>query len=79
MRIILPRWTIKYLNNLMLLFILVPIGLVVKKFYILSFVVFIFMVPYGLFVRFLAVRAVRRYLENHPEDYDEFEQSGIIS
>ena len=30
-----------------------------KQFYAISFVVFAFMVPYGLFVRQLAVRAVR--------------------
>jgi hypothetical protein len=67
------------LNKLMFLFIVVPIGLVVKQFYALSFVVFAFMVPYGLFVRQLAVRAVRQHLESHPEARDEFEQSGIIS
>lgn len=67
------------LNNLMILFIFVPIALVLKRFYALSFVVFAFMVPYGLFVRYLAARAVRNYLENHPEEREEFEQSGIIS
>jgi hypothetical protein len=67
------------LNNLMLLFIVVPIGLVMKEFYTLSFVVFAFMVPYGLFVRFLAVRAVRHHLADHPDEIEQFEQSGIIS
>ena len=67
------------LNNLMLLFIVVPIALVLKQFYALSFVVFVFMAPCGFFVRYLAVRAVRHYLENHPEEREEFEQSGIIS
>jgi hypothetical protein len=67
------------LNNLMLLFIVVPIALVVREFYALSFVVFAFMVPYGLFVRFLAVRAVRQHLAEHPEERQEFEESGIIS
>ena len=67
------------LNKLMFLFIVVPIGLVVKQFYALSFVVFAFMVPYGLFVRQLAVRAVREHLESHPEARVEFEQAGIIS
>jgi hypothetical protein len=67
------------LNNLMLLFVVVPIGLVLKQFYTLSFVVFAFMIPYGLFLRFLAVRAVRQHLANHPEEREEFEQSGIIS
>jgi len=67
------------LNKLMLLFIFVPIALVFKSFYGLSFVVFAFMVPYGLFVRYLAVRAVRQHLEEHPEEREEFEQAGIIS
>jgi hypothetical protein len=67
------------LNKLMFLFIVVPIGLVLKSFYGMSFVVFAFMVPYGLFLRHLAVRAVRHYLEEHPEHIEEFEQAGIIS
>ena len=66
-------------NNLMFLFILVPIGLVLKRFYILSFLVFAFMVPYGLFVRYLAVRVVRQQLELHPEKVEEFQHEGIIS
>jgi len=67
------------LNKLMILFIVVPIGLVMKKFYVLSFIVFSFMVPYGLFLRHLAVRAVQRSLELHPENSEEFQQEGIIS
>ena len=67
------------LNSLMFLFIVVPIALVLKRFYALSFVVFAFMVPYGFFMRHLAVRAVRRHLENHPEELEKFEQHGIIS
>jgi hypothetical protein len=67
------------LNKLMLLFIFVPVALVFKSFYGLSFVVFAFMIPYGLFVRYLAVRAVRQHLEEHPEQREEFEQAGIIS
>ena len=67
------------LNKLMLVFIVVPIGLVLKSFYSLSFAVFVFMVPYGLFVRHLAVRAVRQHLEEHPEQREEFEHAGIIS
>ena len=66
------------LNTLMVLFIVVPIGLVLKRFYALSFFVFAFMVPYGLFVRYLAVRVVRRQLELHPEKGEEFEQQGVI-
>ena len=67
------------LNKLMFLFIVVPIGLVLEGFYALSFGVFGLMVPYGLFVRHLAVRAVRQHLEDHPEDRDEFETARIIS
>jgi vacuolar-type H+-ATPase subunit I/STV1 len=67
------------LNKLMFLFIVVPIALVLKSFYGLSFVVFAFMVPYGLFLRHLAVRAVRHHLTEHPEKIEEFEQAGIIS
>jgi hypothetical protein len=67
------------LNNLMFLFIVVPIGLVLKRFYTLSFVVFACMVPYGLMVRQVAVRAVRHRLVTHPEEQKEFEREGIIS
>jgi hypothetical protein len=66
------------LNRLMLLFIFVPIGLVFLNLYTVSFVVFAFMVPYGLLLRHLAVRAVRQYLELHPEAVEEFENQGII-
>src|SRR5437667_8118200 len=66
------------LNNLMFLFVVVPVILASKSFYTLSFVVFAFMVPYGLFVRWLAVGAVRRYLENHPDECEKFEEAGII-
>ena len=67
------------LNSLMFLFIAVPIGLVMKKFYVLSFFIFSFMVPYGLFLRYLAVRVVRRRIELHPEESEEFQQGGIVS
>jgi hypothetical protein len=66
------------LNNLMFLFIVVPIGLVLKRFYFLSFLVFAFMVPYGLFVRHLAARVVRRRLELYPEQQEEFQREGVI-
>ena len=67
------------LNNLMLLFIAIPIALVIKHFYTFSFVVFAFIVPYGFFVRHLAVRAVEQYLDAHPEEFEKFEEAGIIS
>ncbi len=67
------------LNNLMLLFIAVPIVLVLKSFYAFSFVVFAFIVPYGFLMRYLAVRAVEQYLEGHPEEIENFEEAGIIS
>jgi hypothetical protein len=66
-------------NKFMVLFIVAPVALVFKNFYALSFAIFAMMVPYGLFVRHLAVRAVRRHLQNHPESRDDFKQSGIIS
>ena len=67
------------LNKLMVLFVLLPIALVFKNLYALSFGVFALMVPYGLLVRHLAVRAVRYYLQNHPEERENFERAGIIS
>ena len=67
------------LNKLMVLFILAPVVLVLKSFYALSFAIFATIVPYGLFIRHLAVRAVRQHLQNHPEERDDFEQAGIIS
>lgn len=67
------------LNKLMVLFVVVPVVLVVKNFYTLSFLVFALMVPYGLFVRHLAVLAVRRHLQQHPEDRETFEKAGIVS
>jgi hypothetical protein len=67
------------LNKLIVLFIVVPVVLVFKAFYALSFVVFALMVPYGFFVRHLAVRAVRQHLSEHPEDREDFQQAGIIS
>ena len=67
------------LNRLLLLFILVPIGLVWKHYYVASFIVFAFMIPYGLWVRRLAIRAVRSYLTANPDQREDFEQQGIIS
>ena len=66
-------------NKLMVLFIVLPVVLVLRKFYALSFFVFALMVPYGLFVRQLAVRAARHHLQEHPEERQQFEQAGIIS
>jgi hypothetical protein len=67
------------LNNLMILLVVVPVVLVLKSFYALSFLVFALMVPYGLFVRRLAVRAVRQHLEKYPEEFDRFVEAGIVS
>ena len=67
------------LNKLIILFMIVPIALVVERLYTLSFIVFALMIPYGFFMRHLAVRAVRHHLSEHPEDRDHFEQAGIIS
>ncbi len=67
------------LNRLMLLFIFVPIGLVFLNRYRLSLIVFAFMVPYGFFMRFLAVRAVRQFLASHPEEIEGFQREGIVA
>ena len=67
------------LNKLMLLFIAAPIVLVLKNFYGFSVIVFAFIVPYGFFLRHLAVRAVEKYLQNHPEEFDNFAEAGIVS
>ena len=67
------------LNSLMLLFIAVPIALVLKNFYAFSFAIFAFIVPYGFFLRHLAVRAVEQYLQSHPDEFEKFEEAGIIS
>lgn len=67
------------LSTLMFLFIVVPIGLVLERWYVLSFIAFSFMVPYGLFLRHLAVRAVRQYLSEHPEAVEQFQQEGIVA
>ena len=66
------------LNRLMLLFIFVPIGCVFMNYYTASFVVFAFMVPYGLLLRVLAARAVRAYVTAHPDTLVEFQSEGII-
>jgi hypothetical protein len=67
------------LNKLMILFVFVPIVLVMKNFYTVSLIVFAMMVPYGLLVRHLAVRAVREHLQKHPESRQDFEDGRIIS
>src|SRR5262245_15361482 len=66
------------LNKLMILFIIAPIALVLKNLYLLSFVVFSLMIPYGFLVRRLAVSAVRSHLANHPDSVEEFRSAGIL-
>ena len=66
------------LNNLMILFIVAPIALVLKNLYVLSFIVFSLMIPYGFLVRQLAVVAVRNHLATHPEAVAGFLNAGII-
>jgi hypothetical protein len=66
------------LNNLMFVFIVAPVALVFKNYYVLSFAIFALMVPYGLLVRQLAVSAVRAHVANHPECVLEFREAGII-
>jgi hypothetical protein len=67
------------LNRMMLLFIVIPIVLVFQSYYALSLFVFVLMVPYGLLLRHLAVRAVRRRLQERPEECAQFLQAGVIS
>ena len=67
------------LNRLMLLFIFGPMALVFFNWYRLSIVVFALMIPYGLVVRRLAIVAVRKFVQDHPEAKEEFENEGIIT
>ena len=67
------------LHRLMLLFIAVPLVLVWKGYYVTSFVVFGFMVPFGLFLRYMAARAVVVLIERNPETFAEFQEAGVIS
>jgi len=66
------------LNKLMVLFIVGPVVLVFYGFYILSFVVFAGMVPYGLILQRLACRAVKRHLDRSPEESGGFAETGVI-
>lgn len=66
------------LNKLMIVFIFAPIALVLKSFYLLSFVVFSLMIPYGFLVRRLAVSAVRNHLASHPDSAEDFRSAGIL-
>ena len=67
------------LNRLMILFIFAPIGLVFWNYLNLSMVVFGFMIPYGFGLRYLAVRAVRQYLQAHPDELESFVSAGIVN
>ena len=63
----------------MLLFIAVPLTLVYYKHYVLSFVVFALMIPFGFLLRGLAVRAVIVFIDKNPEAFGEFLDSGVIT
>ena len=65
-------------NKLMILFIVAPIALVFKNLYLLSFVVFSLMIPYGFLVRRLAVSAVRNHMASHPDSKEDFRSAGIL-
>ena len=67
------------LHRLILLFIAVPLVLLWKGYYVTSFAVFGFMVPFGLFLRYMAARAVVVLIEKHPETLAEFEEAGVVS
>ena len=66
------------LYRLMLLFIAVPLVLVWKGYYVMSVVIFGFMVPYGFFLRHMAIRAVVSMIEKNPETYTRFEEASVI-
>jgi hypothetical protein len=66
------------LNNLMLLFIVVPIALVFKALYLWGLLLFSLMIPYGFLVRHLSVWAVRNHLASNPDAVDDFCDAGII-
>jgi uncharacterized membrane protein len=66
------------LNRLMLALVIAPALLAYNEYYKVAFVVFAFIVPYGLLVRYLAVNAVKRRIANDPESLSEFREAGIV-
>lgn len=67
-----------FLNRMMLALVLAPVALVLYGYTYLSLVAFASLIPYGLLLRRLAVRAVRREIRDRPEAALEFEQAGIV-
>ncbi len=66
------------LHRLMLLFIFVPLVLVYYRYYVYSFFVFAGMVPYGLFLQYLAERSIVKIIRRNPETIEHFEEEGVI-
>jgi hypothetical protein len=66
------------LYRMMILFIFTPMALVYYRYYVLSFIVFAFIVPYGLLLQYLAERFVARIIRKHPETIEHFESEGIV-
>ena len=66
------------LHRLMLLFIFVPLVLVYYRYYVYSFFVFAGMVPYGLFLQYLAERSIVEIIRRNPETIGHFEEEGVI-
>ncbi len=66
------------LHRLMLLFIFVPLVLVYYRYYVYSFFVFAGMVPYGLFLQYLAERSIVEIIRRNPETIGRFEEEGVI-
>ncbi len=66
------------LHRLMLLFIFVPLVLLYYRYYVYSFVVFAGMVPYGLFLQYLAERSIVEIIRRNPETIGHFEEEGVI-
>lgn len=66
------------LNRLMLVLVLAPVALVLYGHTYLSLLAFATLVPYGFFLRYLAVRAVRKEILARPESAPEFEECGVL-
>jgi hypothetical protein len=67
------------LNRLMLVFVLGPMALAYKEYFLTSAVVFAFLVPYGFLMRYLAVVTVRHRIAKNPESLSEFMDAGVVN
>ena len=67
------------LHRLMWLFIAASASLVWLGYFVLGFIVLLGMIPYGFFLRYVAVRSFWTFIEEHPETIDEFVESRVIA